>query len=159
MSKEKDIGELIYDWNTAGNASSSALKDIEFDDETLRDGLQSPSVQNPTIEQKKELLHLMEDLGIHTADVGLPGAGPRARKDVLALVQEIADTEMNITPNCAARTLLADVTPVVEISQKVGIPIELCTFIGSSPIRVYAEEWTLEKMVNHTVEAVSFAVK
>ncbi|TFB10509.1 2-isopropylmalate synthase [Candidatus Marinimicrobia bacterium MT.SAG.3] len=135
------------------------LKDIEFDDETLRDGLQSPSVQHPTIEQKKELLHLMEELGIHTADVGLPGAGARARNDVLALVQEIADSKMNITPNCAARTVLADVTPVVEISQKVGIPIEVCTFIGSSPIRVYAEEWTLEKMVNHTVEAVSFVVK
>ena len=159
MSKEKDIGELIYDWNTVGNTSSSGLQDIEFDDETLRDGLQSPSVQDPTIEQKKELLHLMEDLGIHTADVGLPGAGPRARKDVLALVKEIADSKMNITPNCAARTLLTDITPVVEISQKVGIPIEVCAFIGSSPIRVYAEEWTLEKMVNHTVEAVRFAVK
>jgi len=159
MSEQKDIGELIYDWNTAGNASSSGIKDIEFDDETLRDGLQSPSVQDPTIEQKKELLHLMEELGIHTADVGLPGAGPRARKDVLALVKEIADNKMTITPNCAARTVLADVTPVVEISHKVGIPIEVCTFIGSSPIRVYAEEWTLEKMVTHTVEAVSFAVK
>ena len=159
MGEQKDIGDLIYDWNTAGNGSLPGLKDIEFDDETLRDGLQSPSVQHPTIEQKKELLHLMEDLGIHTADVGLPGAGARARNDVLALVQEIADNKMNITPNCAARTVLADVTPVVEISQKVGIPIEVCTFIGSSPIRVYAEEWTLEKMVKHTVEAVSFAVK
>ena len=159
MSKEKDIGELIYDWNTVGNTSSLGLKDIEFDDETLRDGLQSPSVQDPTIEQKQELLHLMEELGIHTADVGLPGAGTRAREDVLALVQEIADNNMKITPNCAARTLLADVTPIIEISQMVGIPIEVCAFIGSSPIRVYAEEWTLERMVNHTVEAVSFAVK
>ncbi len=159
MSDEKDIGELIYDWNTEGNSSPSGLIDIEFDDETLRDGLQSPSVQDPTIGQKKELLHLMEELGIHTADVGLPGAGPRAREDVLALVKEIADNKMNITPNCAARTLIADVTPVVEISQKVGLPVEVCTFIGSSPIRVYAEEWTLEKMVSHTVESVSFAVK
>ena len=159
MNEQKDIGELIYDWNTVGDENPSGLRDIEFDDETLRDGLQSPSVKDPTIEQKKELLHLMEEIGIHTADVGLPGAGPRAREDVLALVQEIADSKMRITPNCAARTLIADLTSVIEISQKVGIPIEVCTFIGSSPIRVYAEEWTLEKMVNNTVEAVSFAVK
>ena len=159
MSNRLDINELIYDWNTVGNGSPTGTIKIEFDDETLRDGLQSPSVKDPSIEEKKEILHLMEDIGIHSADVGLPGAGPRARDDALALVQEIADKKMKITPNCAARTLLADVTPVVELSQKVGIPVECCTFIGSSPIRLYAEEWTLEQMVEHTVEAVSYAVK
>ncbi len=159
MSDRLDINELIYDWNTAGNGAPTGTIEIEFDDETLRDGLQSPSVKDPSIEEKKEILHLMEDIGIHSADVGLPGAGPRARDDALALVQERADKKMKITPNCAARTLLADVTPVVELSQKVGIPVECCTFIGSSPIRLYAEEWTLEQMVKHTVEAVSYAVK
>ena len=159
MSTHLDINELIYDWNTAENGSPTGIIEIEFDDETLRDGLQSPSVKDPSIEEKKEILHLMEDIGIHSADVGLPGAGSRARDDAEALIQEIADNKMKITPNCAARTLLVDVTPVVELSQKVGIPVECCTFIGSSPIRLYAEEWTLEQMVEHTVEAVSYAVK
>ena len=139
MNTHLDINELIYDWNTAGNGSPAGIIEIEFDDETLRDGLQSPSVKDPSIEEKKEILHLMEDIGIHSADVGLPGAGPRARDDAEALIQEIADNKMKITPNCAARTLLVDVTPVVELSQKVGIPVECCTFIGSSPIRLYAE--------------------
>src|SRR5205814_3626960 len=103
-------------------------------------------------------LHLMERLGIDTADIGLPGAGPHVVKDVTRLAQEIKDARLAIRPNCAARTLAHDITPVIEISQKVGIPIEVCTFIGSSPIRQYAENWTLEAMLQHTEQAVTYAV-
>ena len=144
--------ELIYDWNTVANFETLP-EQIEFDDETLRDGLQSPSVTDPPIEKKIEILHLMESLGIQTANVGLPGAGPRAVADVTRLVQEIADNNMKTRPNCAARTHINDIQPVVEISQKTGIPIEVCTFIGSSPIRQYTEDWTLEQMLEHTVNA------
>jgi len=159
MSSTPESEELIYDWNTIDGIPLSVISDIEFDDETLRDGLQSPSVKNPSIEEKIELLHLMEEIGIHTADVGLPGAGQRARSDVTALVKEIAANNMKITPNCAARTVIADIQPMVEISQEVGISIECCAFIGSSPIRLYAEEWTLDLMVQRTTEAVGFAHK
>ena len=152
-----DMEQLIYDWNTIDGNALSGKSGIEFDDETLRDGLQSPSVKDPSLEEKIELLHLMEEIGIHTADVGLPGAGPRARSDVTKLVKEIASNSMKITPNCAARTVIADIQPIAEISQEVGIAIECCAFIGSSPIRVYAEEWTLDLMVQRTAEAVSFA--
>ncbi len=89
----------------------------------------------------------MERLGIHTADLGLPGAGPRARADILALCREIADHRMRITPNCAVRTVIADITPLVEISQKAGMAVEACAFIGSSPIRQFAEEWSLDHML------------
>lgn len=144
--------DLIYDWNTV-EARAALPKDLEFDDETLRDGLQSPSVIDPPIEKKIEILHLMEALGIQTADVGLPGAGPRAVEDVTRLVQEIADSRLRIRPNCAARTHENDILPVAKITQKTGVPIEVCTFIGSSPIRQYAEDWTLEQMLEHTVKA------
>lgn len=151
--------ELIHDWNEAGEHWQRPDFAIEFDDETLRDGLQSPSVQSPSIEQKLELLHLMDRLGIHTADIGLPGAGPHVVRDVTALAQEIVSAKLSIAANCAARTMVRDIEPVVEVSQKVGLPIEVCTFIGSSPIRQYAENWTEETMLQHTREAVTFAVR
>ena len=150
---------LIYDWNESESAFDwSTLREVQLDDETLRDGLQNPSVVDPSIADKVRLLHCMDQLGIHTADIGLPGAGPRAVEAVTALAQEIVDAKLSITPNCAARTVVADVEPIARISQAVGIPIEACTFIGSSPIRQYAEGWTLAKMLRVTEEAVTFAV-
>ena len=134
--------DLIHDWNVM-EKSQTRTEPVEFDDETLRDGLQSPSVVDPPIEQKFEILRLMDRLGIHTANVGLPGAGPRAIEDVTRLCQLIVDENLSITPNCAARTHEKDIDAVARISQKVGIPIECCTFIGSSPIRQYTEDWTL----------------
>ncbi|MBA2245116.1 MAG: 2-isopropylmalate synthase [Gemmatimonadetes bacterium] len=152
--------ELIFDWNTVfGSFDYARVRGIELNDETLRDGLQSPSVTDPPIEEKIRLLRLMAELGIASLDIGLPGAGPRAVADVEALARVIAEEKLPIEANCAARTVLADVRPVVEVSQKVGIPIEAATFIGSSPIRQYAEDWTLERMLRATEEAVSFAVR
>ena len=151
--------ELIHDWNLAGDAVDyRTLPPVELDDETLRDGLQSPSVQDPPIAAKIEILHLMAALGIHTADIGLPGAGPRAVADVHALASEIAREKLPIAANCAARTVRADVEPIARITQQTGVPIEACTFIGSSPIRQYAEDWTLDRMLRATEDAVSYAV-
>jgi 2-isopropylmalate synthase len=155
-SRERD---LIYDWNQVGRDESSARKPIELNDETLRDGLQSPSVISPPIEKKIEILHLMESLGIHSVNIGLPGAGPHVEKQVLRMAQEIASSRMAIRPNCAARTLKADIEPIVRISQEVGIPIEAATFIGSSPIRQYAENWQLDRLVAFTEDAVRYSVE
>ena len=153
-----DEQSLIHDWNE-DPAERPSLRAVELDDETLRDGLQSPSVKDPPIEEKVRILHLMDAMGIHTADIGLPGAGPRAVEDVRALAREIADQGLSIAANCAARTMVRDVEPIARISQETGIPIEACTFIGSSPIRQYAEDWTLEKMLRTSEEAVTFAVR
>ncbi|MDZ7362429.1 MAG: LeuA family protein [candidate division KSB1 bacterium] len=150
--------DLIYDWNVHDGAWKPD-KPIEFDDETLRDGLQSPSVTDPPIADKIRILHYMHELGIQAANIGLPGAGPRAKADVMALAKEIANSKLRIFPNCAARTMEADIIPIVETVQQVGMSIEAATFIGSSPIRQYAEEWNLDFLL-HTVEkAVTFVVK
>ncbi len=151
--------ELIYDWNVAGPAFDWHSARFDLNDETLRDGLQSPSVKDPTMDEKVRLLHLMAELGIAAADIGLPGAGPRVQEQVLRLATEIVREKLPISPNCAARTHLNDVQPIVDISQKVGIAIEAATFIGSSPIRQYAEDWTLDKMLAASEAAVTFAVK
>lgn len=153
-----DEQSLIYDWNRVGSTFDWSSVSVQLDDETLRDGLQNPSVVDPPIEDKIRLLHLMDRLRIDTADIGLPGAGPRAVRAVTALAKEIVDAGLSIRPNCAARTVVADVRPIAEISQKVGIPIEVCSFIGSSPIRQYAEDWTLARMLRVSEEAVNFAV-
>jgi 2-isopropylmalate synthase len=150
---------LIYDWNTVDAPAAAGPARVMIDDETLRDGLQSPSVKTPSIDDKIRILHLIDALGIETADIGLPGAGPHVVRDVERLAREIVDAKLTVAANCAARTVIADITPVVEISQRTGLAIECCTFIGSSPIRQYAEDWTLDKLERLSAEAVSFAVK
>ncbi len=154
-----NLDELIYDWNEESAPGNRPPQPIELNDETLRDGLQSPSVTAPTIGQKIELLHLMEKTGVYSADIGLPGAGPHVQEHVVALAREIVNNKMKILPNCAARTVRADITPVIEASQKAGISIEVCTFIGSSPIRQYAENWGIDQLVRYTEDAVSYATK
>ena len=156
--KQPDENQLIYDWAAAGPITVEWPAGVMLDDETLRDGLQSPSVTDPSLETKVELLHLMEKLGIETADVGLPGAGPRQLEAVTRLCREIADHRLRIRPNCAARTMLVDIQPIAEVSQVTGVPIEACVFIGSSPIRQYAEEWDLDHILRFTKDAVGFAV-
>ena len=149
--------ELIHDWNADGGGRSSPRR-VMLDDETLRDGLQSPSVVDPPIERKRELLHLMDGLGIDTADVGLPGAGPRAEADVLALCTEIRDAKLSVRANCAGRTMVKDVDPMIRVVEATGVPIEACLFIGSSPIRQYAEGWDEDFLVRQSTEAIAYAV-
>jgi 2-isopropylmalate synthase len=148
---------LIYDWNSLPETGFTAKPRVMLDDESLRDGLQSPSVTDPPIEEKLKILHLMEELGIDMADIGLPGAGPRAVADVEMLAKEIAACRLKIRPNCAARTHENDIRPVAEISQRAGIPIDVACFLGSSPIRRYTENWTDDFLLTTTEKAVSYA--
>jgi len=150
---------LIFDWAAQGPRRVQWPDNVMIDDETLRDGLQSPSVSDPSLETKVLILHLMESLGIETADVGLPGAGPQQREAVTTLCREIDRERMRIRPNCAARTMMVDIQPIAEVAQTTGVPIEACLFIGSSPIRQYAEEWSLGDILRHTREAIRFAVR
>lgn len=150
---------LIFDWAAAGPRKTRYPKHVMLNDETLRDGLQSPSVSDPALETKVELLHLMESLGIESADVGLPGAGAHQREAVLRLCREISEHRLHIRANCAARTLMVDIQPIAEVSQLTGVPLEACVFIGSSPIRQYAEEWDVSDIVRFSREAIRFAVR
>ncbi len=155
QTREKD---LIYDWNTAeGGDLRPARGRVELDDETLRDGLQSPSVESPPIEDKLRILHLIAGLGIESANIGLPGAGPQVVSDVTRLAEEIRDQRLDILPNCAARTMRRDIEPIVEIAQATGVEIEAACFIGSSPVRQYTENWELDRMLGLVEEAVSYA--
>ncbi|MCY2955837.1 MAG: 2-isopropylmalate synthase [Planctomycetota bacterium] len=150
------IEELIHDWNSQ-DGGTRPQRPIQFDDETLRDGLQSPAVTDPPLAQKLELLELMDKLGIHTANLGLPGAGGRPREDILSMALHIKAQRLSIGANVACRTVTSDIEPVVEITQRAGMPIEVCAFIGSSYIRQYAEDWTLEMMLQNTRQALTFA--
>jgi 2-isopropylmalate synthase len=148
--------ELIYDWNRVHDDGLTLVAEPMFVDETLRDGLQSPSVRDPELDEKVRLIRLMDKLGIDSADVGLPGAGTRAREHIRTLCREMR--ALSIRPNVACRTVISDIAPVVDLVQELGHPVETCTFIGSSPIRQYAEGWKLEEMIELTKKAVSFAV-
>ncbi len=150
--------ELIYDWNEV-DRRHKPFGDVEFFDETLRDGLQNPSVKDPTIDEKLELLHLMDSIGITAADLGLPGSTKRAYDDVLRLCQEIVSAKLKVRPAAAGRTVVADIAPMADIAQKAGVPVEVYTFIGSSPIRLFAESWDLDRLLKSSAEAIDFAVK
>lgn len=152
------VTDLIYDWNQTYPKALHPAKPVLLNDETLRDGLQSPSVRDPSIEEKVHILHLMEALGINALDLGLPGAGPRAITHVEALAREIAAGKMKIRPNCAARTHENDLRPIAEIVQRTGLNITAATFIGSSPIRRYTEGWTDDFLQQTTEKAVKYAV-
>jgi len=153
-------GELIYDWNSVEKSTTlSPKRQYVFMDETLRDGIQSPSVVDPSIEDKIRFVELSSDLGIHHIDIGLPGAGPRAVEDCTTLAKIIRDSKLPIQPCCAARTHIDDVKRIVEISQNVGIELEVMAFIGSSPIRSYAEDWDLDLMLKRSADAIDLAVR
>ncbi|MCE7937290.1 2-isopropylmalate synthase [bacterium] len=149
---------LIHDWNRVAEMPAWP-KHVAISDETLRDGLQSPSVRQPEIQEKVYILYLMDELGIETADLGLPGAGERFAQDVTVLAREIAQQGLGVQPQAAARTVEADIQPIVDASQAAGIPIEVALFVGSSPIRQYAEGWDLDRLLHMTEAAVTFAVR
>jgi 2-isopropylmalate synthase len=150
--------DLIFDWNNMPGPVSKPSGPVLLNDESLRDGLQSPSVRDPSIPEKIEILHLMEALGINSLDIGLPGAGPRAVEHATALAREIVRSRLKIKANCAARTHENDIRPIAEIAQKTGLEIEAATFIGSSPIRRYTEGWTDDFLLKTTEKAVKYAV-
>ena len=151
--------EIIHDWNSAEKRAPLASRPMQFFDETLRDGIQSPSVVDPKIEDKLRLVEIASDLGIHALDIGLPGAGKRAFDDCMHIARFIRDARLPIKPGCAARTVVADIQPIADISEQLGMPLEVLAFIGSSPIRLYAEDWTLEVMLKRSAEAIDFGVK
>ena len=158
MSVSEESG-LMFDWSRNGARIARWPSRVMLYDETLRDGLQSPSVIDPPLDTKVEILHLMESLGIDAADIGLPGAGQRQRDAVLRLCREISSQRMNIRASCAARTVAADIQPIADVTQITGVPVEAMAFIGSSPIRQYAEGWTIDFIVRQSVEAISFAIR
>ena len=158
-----NTNKLIYDWNVIdyeiNRNPANHPHDVWFDDETLRDGLQSPSARNPSIEQKIELLSYMERLGIQKVDLGLPGAGPFHREHINAMLAHISENDYQIRPGAAVRTLMNDIEPLVQMQQQHGMEIQASAFLGTSPIRQYTEGWTMEKLISTMEKAVSYAVE
>jgi len=147
--------DVVFDWNRRGDTISPPLRRVEIFDETLRDGIQCPSVTDPSIEAKQQMVRLLAQVGADHVDIGLPGAGPRAVEDVITLAKTIRDEKLPIRAACAARTHPNDIQPIIDVSQQVGIPIEVMTFLGTSPIRLYAEGWDEDLLEKRTRTAVS----
>jgi len=149
--------EVIYDWNRQGHTVSPPMRKVRYFDETLRDGIQCPSVTDPSIEAKQQMVRLLAQAGVHHVDIGLPGAGPRAVEDCKILAETIRDEKLGIEAACAARTHPNDIQPIIEVSQATSVPIEVMTFLGTSPIRLYAEGWDEDLLEKRTRTAVSLA--
>ena len=146
------MDDLIYDWNLESPPPKPPV--VQLNDETLRDGLQSPSVRAPTIEQKLRILHLLDRIGIDTADIGLPGAGPHVVRDVERLAAEIVECRLKIQANCAARTVIADIQPIADIVQRTGSADRVLLLHRlESRSASYAEDWTVDYLQRCTEEA------
>jgi 2-isopropylmalate synthase len=154
-----DRDKLIHDWNQGGACPPRPPQKIHLNDETLRDGLQSPSAKTPSIEDMVTHLHNCAAVGIHALNIGLPGAGPHVEKQVERLAREIRENRLPLKPNCAARTVKADIEPIARVVQKTGIPIEAATFIGSSAIRMEVEGWDLEFLLKCVKDAITLVKK
>ena len=157
--KEQD---LIYDWNdfdySINRNEANHPHELWFDDETLRDGLQSPSARNPSIDQKIELIDCMESLGIQKVDLGLPGAGPFHIDHIDSMLSHMNENSYQIRPGCAVRTVVSDIEPLVDLQAKHERKIQASAFLGTSPIRQFAEGWTMEKILSTAEAAVTYAV-
>src|SRR4029078_11800144 len=109
MSKFATEGDrassLVFDWNEVNRKGRILPKNASFFDETVRGELQHPSVVDPGTEEKLKMLHLMDDLGIHAADVGLPGSSKRAFEDVLRICQDVVSCKMRIKIARGRRTV------------------------------------------------------
>ena len=151
--------DIIYDWNEVERQGRLLQRPFSFFDETLRDGIQSPSVRDPGIEDKLTILRLLEQIGIDALDIGLPGAGKRAVDDCVRIAETIRDEKLKIRPAAAGRTHVNDIAAIVEVSQRTGMSLEVMAFIGSSPVRAYAENWELSRMLQLSGEAIALAVK
>jgi 2-isopropylmalate synthase len=150
------VPELTFDWNTQ---LKTKMPVVEIFDETLRDGLQSPSITEPTLEQKFELISMMNDLGIASADVGLPASSPKAFQDVFEIAKFVRDQGLKIELSCAGRTLENDILPMAKIQQQTGVSIMAYCFLGISPIRQLVEDWDLDKIKKTAEDAINFAHK
>jgi len=163
MSAESPVidraAELVFDWNELSRRDTIAPRTFALVDETLREGLQNASVSDPTIDQKLGILHLMEELGLEWASIGLPSSGRRAFDDALRLCQEVERSKMKIRVSAAGRTVPGDIAPIIDISQRTGLRLEVCAFIGSSPIRQYVEQWDVDLIAKRSAEAIDVAVK
>lgn len=154
-----DEHDVIHDWNTQRPHQGDRWRTVELHDETLRDGLQSPSVADPSLEDKLTIVELLSELGVASADVGLPGAGRRAAEDACAVIQHIVDNKLEIRPSLAARTHPSDIRPCIEIAEQTGARIEAMMFLGTSPIRLYTEGWSEERLESLTRNAMQMATE
>lgn len=155
------LDRLVYDWNSRNRRGplSPLTRPVSFFDETLRDGIQSPSVRDPSLDDKREILRLTASLGIDAVDLGLPGAGERAVADVTALIEYAERERLGIEYACAGRTHENDINAIADIADRCGKPITVYAFLGSSPIRLYAENWDVGILLERTATAADLCQK
>ena len=148
--------DLIHDWNAAPGQPAHS---VDLLDDTLRDGLQNASVRQPDSEERSQLLALMAEIGVSTANVGLPAAGPRAFEECLASCRAVEQARLPLSVACAGRTLESDLLPIIDLAQRTGVTIEAHTFVGSSPVRAHAEGWDAALVRRRTEAAISLLVR
>jgi 2-isopropylmalate synthase len=151
-----DPKDYLHDWNAASGDAPTFNKRVEIDDETLRDGLQSPSVTHPSVEMKRKCLRYMVGLGIQRADIGLPMSAQL--HDIRALLTTIAEERLAIQPGLAVRTVIADFETVARLRDEFPtLPIKANAFLAMSRLRMWAEEWEWSQVLDRAISSVAWA--
>jgi 2-isopropylmalate synthase len=143
---------LIYDWNAPERSTQARARPVSLLDDTLRDGLQSTAVRQPSLDERSALLRAMAKVGVHTVNLGLPAASPSAASAIARLTRDA--TELGLGVVVAGRTLVSDMQAIVELAERTGVRVEGHAFVGSSALRAKVEGWGSELVEERTAAAL-----
>jgi 2-isopropylmalate synthase len=142
---------MLFNWNSvpADPEPQAGSPKGSFFDETLRDGIQAPTITAPSLEQKVQIVDHMMAAGIRSADLGFPSSGPVAARECLELARYVAARGHPMSVAYAGRTHPSDIRPICEIAQRAGISVDAYLVIAVSPIRQYVEDWDTDFIVRN----------
>jgi len=150
LAAQPEISSLVYDWNAP--EPRAPQRRVALLDDTLRDGLQSTAVRQPTLDERSELLVAMRRAGIDAVNLGLPAVSFGAASAIVRLAKEAAALGLGVV--CAGRTLEADMRAIVEVAEQSGVALEGHAFVGASAIRAKVEGWELGVLQARTASAI-----
>jgi isopropylmalate/homocitrate/citramalate synthase len=127
---------LIYDWN-APERGPVVERPFSLLDDTLRDGLQSTVVRQPSLGERAELIGAMARAGVRSVNLGLPVVSKEAFSAIVALSAEAQKHDLRVV--VAGRTLESDMRAILELAERTGTAPEGHAFVGSSALRVEVE--------------------
>ncbi len=139
---------LVHNWAIEEGLTKVLPEKVYIWEETLRDGEQTPGVHF-TPEEKLEIALLMDEMGVHIADVGIPVVSDEEKK----AVSLIAKQGLKMRINGAARTVKGDVDAVIDCDTD-----EISIFVAASNVHLkHKLQMTKDQVYDIATEMVEYA--
>lgn len=146
MAIEQRPQVRIHDWDHEG---SEKLRKSCFRllDTTLRDGRQKPESKQPSVEEQKAIIDFDAKVGVDAIDICMPGVRGKYYREGVECAQYISRNHPNIEIVVLARTIEDDVAATIDFSKDAGVRLSVILFRGSSDLRLLAEDWNEDQIV------------